>query len=190
MDTANINFFDSILSKFRSNKAIRYLKREDVLLDVGCGVQHYFIGNVKRIVSLAIGLDYDITKDVEYENVKLLKGDIFTQYKLLRKYKFTKITMLAVLEHIDPIVVKPTLLSLRSLMKESGFLIMTVPTPKSKLVLETLAKFGVITKKEIFDHKKYYDFEDILDIEKIVGFRLISYRKFQLGFNSLVVFQK
>jgi 2-polyprenyl-3-methyl-5-hydroxy-6-metoxy-1,4-benzoquinol methylase len=104
--------------------------------------------------------------------------------------KFDKIVMLAVLEHIEVNNVDNLLAEFKKVLKNKGQIILTTPTPISKPLLEILAKLGIINNDEIADHKKYYSKTDITELAHKNKLKLVSYKLFQLGFNSEIIFEK
>ena len=99
--------------------------------------------------------------------------------------------MLAVLEHLDLILVNPLFSEFKRVLKPNGKIILTSPTPKSKNIMDFLAfKLGIISKLEIGDHKKYYSKKDLEKLSRQNGFVLEEYKTFQFGLNSLCLFEK
>ena len=96
--------------------------------------------------------------------------------------------MLAVIEHLN----NPThiLNEIHRVLKNSGVLVLTTPTPSSKPVLEFLGRIGILDLDEILDHKIYYSKKMLLDTLNTHGFEVIIHKYFQFGFNQYVVAKK
>lgn len=143
-------------------------KKQISLLDVGCGqdvlfhkyLEYHFPNDIDRFVY--VGLDPLIDETRVSEDLKV----VTTQYeKYLQKTKdrYDLITIFAVLEHVDD----PTdlMVVLSQLLGQGGYLIGTTPTKPAKPVLEFLSyKLGYIAKREIDEHKNYFDRASIQQI--------------------------
>lgn len=100
---------------------------------------------------------------------------------------FDTIVALAVIEHIAVDEVYAIFKKLRSKLKPGGLLVLTTPTPLSKPVLELLAFARVLDPQNIAEHKHYWNKREILSLALDNGFKLLTYRKFQFGFNQMAL---
>ena len=75
----------------------------------------------------------------------------------------------------------------RRVLRPDGRLVLTVPTPRGKPVLEVLARLGAVSREEIRDHKIYYDRARLTSTLARHGLVVERYDAFQLGWNSLCV---
>lgn len=190
MGTKDFNILDNIIAKLRLKKVVSYVENGDRVLDFGCGYQAYFLRHIKNIVSSGIGIDYDIENIKIGGNVKLVKLRFIDKLPLADNY-FDKVFLLAVVEHIPLISEFPLLCELRRVLKKGGNIILTTPTPFGKKVLEFLAfKLKIISAKEIRDHKKYYNYSDFREIASKLNFKIVKYKTFQFGINSICVMEK
>ncbi len=189
MNTKKWNLLDKFISKYRLSVAAKYIERDDLVLDLGCGVQHYLLTSGKDKFRLGYGLDYDI-EDSQEGNINLLNYKYQGSLPLKENF-FNKVFLLAVLEHIEENNVQPLFLEFFRILKKNGRLIITTPTPRAKRILEFLAfKLRVITPEEVTDHKHYYVAKEILDLAKVNGLNVINFKLFQFGLNSLYVLEK
>jgi SAM-dependent methyltransferase len=190
METKSFNKLDTFIANWRLSKVTRYVSKGDRVLDFGCGYQAYLLRNIKGLISEGIGIDTDIEGDIIEDNITLLHQNVGSRLPFEDEY-FDKIFLLAVYEHIPLDSTIPLLLDFKRILKPGGKLIMTIPTPKGKPVLEFMAfKLKVISAVQIEDHVKYYAKEDIEQDAKNAGLDLIYHEYFQLGWNSLQVLQK
>ena len=186
MGTKDFNILDIIIAKWRLSKIIKVIDFGDNVLDFGCGSQAYFLRTVERKINSGIGLDYDAENAIISKNIKISKFQFKDNIPL--STQFDKIVMLAVLEHIELEKTELLFNEFRRLLKPSGRILVTTPTPSAKGLLEFLAfRMGIISKSEILDHKKYYTRKDIHHLGKNTGLTLVSYKKVQFGMNSLAV---
>lgn len=189
MNTQNFNLVDKIVAKYRLSKVLKYLEKDDVILDFGCGSNSFLLSFSKDKIKSGTGIDYDV------ESRK--QGNIeYRQYKFNGKLpfdngSFNKIFLLAVLEHIEPEAVEKLFLEFKRVLKEGGKIILTTPTPPSKAILEFLAyRLKMISREEIADHKKYYNKLDIEELCQKIGLKLKMYHLFFGGLNSCAVLEK
>ena len=99
--------------------------------------------------------------------------------------------MLALIEHIEIASVTKLFRELSRILKPGGKVVLTTPTPFGKVILEFLAfKMHIISAKEVGDHKKYYEKKDLENLAKNYGFKIESYKTFQMGGNSICVLKK
>jgi len=189
MNTKEFTLSDKILSNYRLSVVIKYIEKDDVILDFGCGVQHYLLSRFKHRFKSGFGLDYDI-KDYQEGNI------VLTNYKYqgnlpLECNFFDKIFLLAVLEHIEIKDVRALFLEFSRILKKNGRIIITTPTPRCKPILEFIAfKLKLVAVQEVTDHKHYYIGKEINDLAGRSGLKVIYSKLFQFGLNSLYVIEK
>lgn len=188
MGTKDFNILDKVIAGMRLRKVLPHIQKKDILLDFGCGYQAFLLRAVQDVVQQGIGVDYDAPSAAISDTISV-RNFQFKSTLPFHDKTFSRITMLAVLEHIDPKLV-PTLFSeFRRVLKPGGSIIVTTPTPFGKRILEFLAfKLGIISRAEVRDHKKYYTKDDLEEIAKKTSLSLQDYSTFQLGGNCLAVF--
>ncbi|MCI5224437.1 MAG: class I SAM-dependent methyltransferase [Candidatus Electrothrix sp. AR4] len=183
-------FMEPILRRMRIGKVLNEIKKvpECTLLDVGCGFNYKFLSEVNSFIKQGVGIDFKVPV--------ISSGNITTiQVTLNNKLPFEScsfdiVTLLAVLEHLaDPLAIT---LEIARVLKPGGKLVLTVPGKRAKPVLEFLSfKLGIVSKAEIDDHKKYYDFKELNDLSgQIDGLEIIQHRHFQFGMNNFCVMKK
>lgn len=168
----------------------KFVGKDETVLDFGCGFQSYLLHHISRDIREGIGVDYDADESASSGNVKLIRFRYDGRFPFEDK-KFDKVFMLAVFEHIPLDQTVPLLIELKRILKDDGRIVLTIPTPKGKPVLEFLAfTLGIISKEEIADHKKYYTKEDIKEEAGKAGLELEYHSYFQFGWNSLQVLKQ
>lgn len=189
MNTKEYTLFDKFLSNYRLNAAARYIKQNDVVLDLGCGVQHYLLTRFRNKFKLGFGLDYDI-KDYQDGNLTFINHKYEGNLPLKDSF-LDKVFLIAVLEHIETKDVGALFLEFSRILKENGRIIITTPTPFCKSILEFIAfKLKLVAPEEVTDHKHYYIKREIRDLATACGLKVIRAKLFQLGLNSLYVLEK
>ena len=163
------------------------------LIDYGCGqdvlyykyLQYVFTPESKKIHY--IGLDPLLPKNEKRTNqVRLIRAK-FEDVGI--KEKADVITMFAVLEHVDN--PEELVREASKLLKPDGYLIITTPTPLAKLPLEFFSRFlGIISAREIEEHKRYPDKAFLLEMEKAIKPNKIQHKYFELGLNNFCLIGK
>lgn len=190
MGTKEFNLLDKLISWMRLGKVLPYIQKDDVVLDFGCGHQAYLLDHVKDVIKKGVGIDYDSESREIASNIEV-RHFLFKVKLPFTDKIFTKVFMLASIEHLEIASVPKLFREFNRILKPDGKVVLTTPTPFGKIILEFLAfKLGVISKEEVGDHKKYYNRKDIENLCKNYGFKLEIYQTFQLGGNSLCIMRK
>lgn len=186
MPQQEFNLLDKFIRHLRLREISSYLKKNDIVCDLGCGD-----GSILQALSPKIKEGYGIDKessDFKKGNLRFIRGDI-TEILPFGSEQFDVILFLAALEHL----VSPDFIlkeAYRTLKKE-GLFVLTTPAPASKTLLEFLAfKLGVISSREIKEHKHYYSKQELINLLKKHNFKTIKLKPFCLGFNTLAVARK
>lgn len=179
----------------------KQLKKHDkiTLLDVGCGqdvlfynyLQYKFPDQVNKIKY--VGLDPLIDKKtILNQDIQTIKMN-YEKHFSNTKNRYHCIVLFAVLEHVDD----PTnlLLVLSQLLRNDGYLIGTTPAIPAKPVLEFLSyQMGIISKREIDEHKNYFNKRIILNIFEKISKKVKKlscyHRYFEFGLNNLFVIKR
>ena len=179
---------EHLVSLFRFNKVSRYIKEKVVLLDVGCGYNGNLLNCFSERIKQGFGIDLLVNQSCNNGKIKLISCDLnHDSFPALPK--FDVVTCLSVLEH----VYRPEniLKNIYNSLKDSGLLLLIVPSWKSKPVVEFAAfKLKIISREEIMDHKRYFDKEEIEDLVRKIGFKEIAHKHFQWRMNNLIVARK
>lgn len=139
-----------------ANKLIKYNHKNGAILDIGCGTYPIFLVNSN--FSVKFGLDKEINNNTfKNQGIRLAKHDILLDSKLpFQKESFDVITMLAVIEHLKIDNANVVLKNCYSLLKPNGIIIITTPAKWSDSLLKIMAKFNLVSKQEIEEHKNSY----------------------------------
>lgn len=190
MGTKEFNILDKLIFRLRFRKIVSYIEKNDIILDFGCGYQADALNYVKNKIKEGIGFDYDCETAQLAPNIRIQRFN-FIDTLPLKSNSLHKVLFLAVLEHIEIEKVPNLLRECNRVLKPGGKIVLTTPTPAGKKILEFLAfTLGIISRKEITDHKKYYDYTDLKNLAESCGFNIQIYRTFQLGCNSICVMVK
>lgn len=182
-------FLDKLFRWIRFRKVKKYIPKDSVVCDIGCGSDVYFLKNILGLIKYGVGLDKDI-EEYKDSKIELRNLEVFKSIPLEGE-KFDVITMMAVLEHLD--YPQEVLKESFRLLKRGGKLIVTTPTPLSKSILEGLAfKLQLINKEAIQEHKNYFWPREIKKILLEVGFKKEKIKSyfFEFFLNNLLIAQK
>ncbi len=177
---------EPILRKFRINVAKKYITKGSKICDIGCGKKPYFLKAISPIINQGFGFDEEI-EDHHIQNLTFKKIRLSNNLPLTDNF-CNHITMLAVIEHLEN--PNAILSEVFRCLKPEGTLIMTFPSKKSEKLLLLFAKLGLVSKKEIFDHKNYFSNSEMMKLLTEIGFEEQIAYTFELGFNNCIVATK
>jgi cyclopropane fatty-acyl-phospholipid synthase-like methyltransferase len=104
-------------------------------------------------------------------------------------FHFDTIVCLAVLEHLKVAEAYEAFKSFKNILNKNGRIVLTTPAKAAKPVLEWLARFRVIDRNSIMEHRHYWSKKEIYDLATQTGFKVEKYQKFEFGFNQLAVME-
>lgn len=182
----NESFLDVFIKKIRLGKITRYMPKNSLVVDLGCGYKGYFLNKIARNINRGIGFDLEVNNDGLPPNITLKTASVDQELPLADNMADV-VTALAIVEHLN----NPQILYKEALrvLKPNGTLIITTPSSKSKRLLEFMAfKLKIISSQEISDHKRYYNFGKIQQELMEAGFQKdrIETSLFEMGLNMFV----
>lgn len=101
---------------------------------------------------------------------------------------FDSIISLAVIEHLDVHEVFELFSEFRSMLNKDGIICITTPARTSKPLLEFMSSLGITDRKNIEEHKHYWNRKELEMLAAASGLEIVEYRTFQFGLNQLAVF--
>jgi len=178
---------DRLLQRWRIAQAVRYVRKGDRLLDVGC-FDRALLDRLAGRIAGGVGVD-PLARPYRHGRVEVLR-DTFPGRRRFADGRFDCVCMLAVLEHV-----KDTGALSREcfrVLADGGRLIVTVPHPLVDQILKLLLAVGAIDGMSdgVFDEHAGFDVRRTPGIFRAAGFRLLVQRRFQLGLNCVFVFTK
>ena len=180
-------FFEKILSRWRTGLARKYIPANSRILDLGCGFTGSFLKKIENNISHGVGVDVSVSKELNSPKLELIEHDLNDPLPFSDD-NFDIVTSLANLEHLN----KPDqyLNETYRVLKPGGKLLLTTPSLWAKPVLELLSRLGLISRREIEDHKNYFSKKILASLCKKAGFSSISHRYFQFGMNNFLYAKK
>lgn len=128
----------------------------------------------------------------EGELKPLVKGKYLVvnyDHSVMEGAHYDTIIALAVIEHIHVKDVYEVFKRFKTILNQNGRIFLTTPTPFAMPVLEILAFLKIVDVENIREHKHYWTRRDIFDLAEKTGFKVVKYRRFQIGFNQLAVLE-
>lgn len=178
---------EPLLRKLRFNKTLSHIRPNSVVVDIGCGHTPHLLNRLERYIKEGIGVD-QLIADRTYGNIKLI-SKLLADKIPLRGGLADHVTLVAVLEHLE--MPGPLLGESYRILKKGGTLILTTPTPLNKPLLEFLSfRLGLVSKREIAEHKTYFWKRELCQLVKVAGFRNIKHQYFELYLNNFLVAKK
>jgi 2-polyprenyl-3-methyl-5-hydroxy-6-metoxy-1,4-benzoquinol methylase len=177
---------DKYLQKVRINKAKKFVRKGDAVLDIG-SVDGVMFESWKGYISSGVGVDPTLLETIKKDNYVLYPG--YFPEACPKGDTYDIITLLAVLEHIPTQQQEQLALSCFNYLKPNGRVIITVPSPQVDIILDILTKLRLIDGMSLEEH---FGFEpkDTPRIFSNPRFKLITHTSFQLGLNNLFVFER
>ena len=159
------------------------------VLELGCGFRATQLVALEARLKRGVGVDFQIAPELRAnEKFTFYEGTIEETLPKLATMNFDAILLISVLEHLsDPFLV---IQSAREMLKPCGVLLINVPTWLGKNFLEFSAfRLGLSPKREMDDHKMYYDKRDLWPLLVRASFKpsQISLRYHKFGLNLFAV---
>lgn len=166
--------------------------KELILVDIGCGSKiRFYKFAVKNKVKIKkyIGIDPLLKTINSSVKVITLINKPMTKTIPLPSKSADILTGFAVLEHLDNPndIINDTF----RVLKNGGKAIFTTPSKKSKKILEILCyKLNLISRRELEEHKDYFDKESLLKMIRPSNKYKIFHSYFEFGWNNLIILEK
>lgn len=156
---------------------LSYIEKKDYILDLGCNNGQNTIKVAKKCKKV-VGIDIDETilkiareNTLPFKNVKLVKGSLEERLPF-KDAQFSKILMLAVLEHIKNRL--QLINEVKRVVKVGGIIFISVPNKETSWKYEQ-RKVGLNYFSDP-DHKIEYSEEDIRKLMLDNGLKIIDFR--------------
>lgn len=155
--TRGTGVFEGQLARLRARQANRLIPtslRQGRILDVGCGSTPYFLAHTSFKEKFAIdqlspsAADPDILWHTLNLNAE--------PYLPFEDQFFSVVTMLAVVEHLNPLSLVTLFTEVRRILQPGGVLIITTPAAWSGGLLNTMARLNLVSAEEIKEHVYLY----------------------------------
>ena len=165
------------------------------VLDIGCGTHPVFL--LKTDFAEKFGLDKVVDESMRGalrdEGITLVNFEIEAGESIpFDGDSFGVVTMLAVVEHIEPERLAKLFAEILRILKPGGFLIVTTPAAWTEAPLRLMARLRLVSSVEIEEHKGSYSPSHIRSILERAGFAnsSIQHGYFEMFANMWVLARK
>src|SRR5262245_26590455 len=176
---------DRLLRRWRIREVRRFIPPGSTVLDVGCHDGALFRILSGRI-SGGVGLDPLVERSESRGRFRFVSGTFPDD--LASNERFDVITLMAVLEHVEPGRLRAWGEACSARLAPGGVVIATVPSAKVDGLLDLLARVGLVAGMSLEEHHGF-DPSDVPRLFGSDGFSLVRHDRFELGMNNLFVFR-
>lgn len=181
------------LAQMRAQKAedlIPDTLRSGRILDIGCGSYPYFLSHTSFKEKIAIDQNplVDPPEDIEWHTLDLNQDPELP----FDSSFFSVVTMLAVIEHLNPSGLVQLFQETRRVLNPGGQVILTTPASWSDRLLRFMAFIGLVSKEEIEEHVFPYTMPLLGWYFGAAGFERdkVNFGYFELGLNMWAVAER
>ncbi len=141
----------------RANQLIPPVLREGRILDVGCGSFPYFLAHTAFQEKFAVD-QLPMPRETATKNrIEFFTLDLNKEPSLpFADSFFSVVTLLAVVEHLNPDSLALLLKECHRVLKPGGALILTTPAAWSDGLLKFMARLNLVSAEEIHEHAFAY----------------------------------
>lgn len=181
-------FLDKFFRWIRFKKVIKHIPDNSFVCDIGCGKRPYFLNKVSSKIKRGVGFDKK-TEDYFNGKIETRKVELVKNIPFESNY-FDAVTLIAVLEHLN----FPEAIISESfrILKEKGKIIIAVPSLPAEPFLKIIAALRLADAKEVEDHKRSFNREEVNNMLIRAGFKRenIGNFSFNFFFNNLIIAEK
>lgn len=155
--TRGHGLLEGFLARLRARQANRLIPKElrqGRVLDIGCGSFPYFLSHTYFVEKYAVD---QLTPSQSPPDINWHQIDLNRQPHLpFEDNYFSAVTMLAVVEHLDPTTLTELFREIYRALKPGGQVIITTPSAWSDGLLHGMARLGLVSAEEINEHVYAY----------------------------------
>ena len=141
----------------KANSLIPERLRSGSILDIVCGTYPYFLAHTSFVRKYAIDQIALPSQTSEALRIESFTLDLDHEPKLpFEDAFFSAVTLLAVVEHLDPANMALLFREIFRVLRPSGQVILTTPAAWSDGILRFMARTGLVSKEEIDEHAYAY----------------------------------
>lgn len=165
----------------RANSLIPDTLRSGRILDIGCGQTPWFL--ITTEFREKVGLEKRPAYAHAEAGIETVVFDVDHAPNLpFKSNSFDVVTMLAVVEHLEPDNLRRLIDEIHRTLKPEGKLIFTTPPRWTEPILAALAKLGLVSSEEIDEHKETYTHSSLARVFESTRFGVANLR---LGYFEL-----
>ena len=175
-------WLEPVLQELRIMKVAPHLPINGDLVDVGCDEPQILFQKVCKQMNSCVGIDI-VVKPGKKGNVKILRQDLQKRIDVPDQ-SADAITFLAVLEHMKH--PKEMIQEAYRILRPGGVLLVTVPSPASKRILEFFAKISLVRQEMVDQHENYFTVDQLRELSKKAGFSSTFVEHWEFGYNTFL----
>ena len=155
--TRGSGLLEPYLARLRARQAnllIPEALRLGAVLDIGCGTQPYFLSHTYFREKYAIdqAKPSPETSEIHWFTLNLNEAPSLPFEEMF----FSAVTLLAVVEHINPESMVALFKEIYRVLKPGGMTVITTPAAWSNTLLRGMARLNLVSKEEIDEHVYAY----------------------------------
>ncbi len=155
--TRGHGLLEGLLARLRARKANQLIPaslRQGRILDIGCGSFPYFLSHTYFVEKFAVDQLHppQTPQDIHWFTVDLNHSPALP----FEDNYFSAVTMLAVVEHLDPRSLTQLFRDIHRVLQPGGRLVITTPSAWSDGLLHFMARVGLVSAEEINEHVYAY----------------------------------
>ena len=184
---------EPFLARLRAKKANRLIPndlRQGRILDIGCGAYPYFLSHTyfKEKFAIENSLKSEGVTGINWFSLDLNRIPSLP----FEDGYFSTITLLAVIEHLNPISLVELLNECYRVLSSGGVMILTTPSAWSDGLLKLMAKLSLVSEEEINEHVFAYTLPLIGWYFGKAGFKMtkLKFGYFEMMLNMWALAQK
>lgn len=151
---------EPLLARLRAERANRLIPkslRNGRILDIGCGTFPYFLSTTAFAQKFAVDQfvpaeDSGLRNQIEWHTINLNKEPMLP----FEDNYFSVVTLLAVVEHLDPTSMAVLFKETYRVLKADGMVILTTPAAWSDGLLHFMSRMNLVSAEEINEHAFAY----------------------------------
>lgn len=184
-----MELLEGLLRKKRITLAKQHLARQKAnsTLDIGCGRNAALLKTLK--IEDRAGIDTDVEPRYR-KGLALIQMDVTKARLPFADKRFDAVTMLAVLEHIEPASRQNLLKEAARVLKPQGTIFLTTPAPACAKLLDLMAKSGLVSKKQLQGHRGLLTPQKAADLLREAKLQDIQHDYFEMGLNMWITATK
>ncbi len=141
----------------RANELIPVSLRSGRILDIGCGSFPYFLAHTAFEEKFAVDQLQMPAETAQQNRIEFFSLNLNEQPHLPFPHEyFEVVTLLAVVEHLDPDSMALLFQEACRVLKPGGIVVLTTPAAWSDGLLKFMARIGLVSAEEIHEHAFAY----------------------------------